>query len=125
MKAVKEKSKKLANRIHLALRKLIPSQKERLRLEMLVGPIGKWDILRQFQLEALLKNGLQPHHSLLDIGCGPLQGGVAFIQYLDKSRIPLSCNSFFNTVAQLPPKLGGYIPLPVERYKKNKRHSDI
>jgi len=28
---------------------------------------------------------MQPHDTLLDIGCGPLQGGVAFIRYLAPS----------------------------------------
>jgi SAM-dependent methyltransferase len=27
--------------------------------------------------------GLEPHHYLLDVGCGPLRGGIRFIRYLD------------------------------------------
>ena len=30
--------------------------------------------------------GLEPHHDLLDIGCGPLQGGLAFIRHIETGR---------------------------------------
>jgi len=49
----------------------------------LVGPTDKWDILRNFQINFLKKNGLKPHHSLIDIGCGVLRGGIPIIKYLD------------------------------------------
>jgi SAM-dependent methyltransferase len=69
-----------------AARAWIPGLGERHRLESMVGPLGCWDELRVYQLRLLLENGLKPHHHLLDIGCGPLQGGVEFIKYLDPSR---------------------------------------
>ncbi len=65
------------------LRALVPGLRERHRLELMVGPLGFWDELQRYQLQALRANGLMAHHRLLDIGCGPLQGGVAFIGYLD------------------------------------------
>lgn len=68
------------------LRSFIPGMRLRHQLESLVGPLGFWDQLQRYQLELLLANGLQPTHSLLDIGCGPLQGGVAFIRYLESSQ---------------------------------------
>lgn len=49
----------------------------------MVGPIGYWTELQAYQIGALLKLGLKPHHRLLDIGCGPLRGGLGFIDYLD------------------------------------------
>lgn len=55
---------------------------ELFELEKMVGPFGHWQELRQFQIEFLKSRGLRPHHSLLDIGCGPIQGGLAFIEYL-------------------------------------------
>ena len=47
---------------------------------------GMWDQLGQLQFDYLVGQGLQPHHYLLDVGCGPLRGGVHFIRYLDVGR---------------------------------------
>jgi SAM-dependent methyltransferase len=55
-------------------------------MEKLVGPLGFWDQLQQYQLNVLQRHGMKSHHTLLDIGCGPLQGGVAFIRYLDRGN---------------------------------------
>ena len=68
------------------VRKFIPSMRERHELEKMVGPLGYWDELQAYQLRALTANGLKPDQCLLDLGCGPLQGGVGFINYLDKGR---------------------------------------
>ena len=64
-------------------RRIVPGLSERHKLEAMVGPLGFWDALQAYQLNVLVQHGLQSHHSLLDIGCGPLQGGLAFIDYLD------------------------------------------
>lgn len=64
------------------LRRIFPSLRRRFELELLVGPTGCWKQLQDYQLECLKAAGLQPHHSLLDIGCGPLAGGQKFIEYL-------------------------------------------
>jgi SAM-dependent methyltransferase len=69
-----------------AIRLLIPGLRERHLLEVMVGPRGYWNELRAYQLKALQANGLAHTHSLLDIGCGPLQGGIAFIKYLESSN---------------------------------------
>lgn len=66
------------------LRAYIPGLKERHRLEAMVGPLGYWNELQRYQLRLLVENGLRPGHALLDIGCGPLQGGIAFIRYLNE-----------------------------------------
>ena len=52
----------------------------------MVGPLGFWRELQAYQLGAVQRLGLQPAHCLLDLGCGPLQGGIPFISYLEKER---------------------------------------
>lgn len=52
--------------------------------EMAIG--GLWDEMGEHQFEFLLKHGLKPENSLLDIGCGSLRGGVRFIDYLDAGK---------------------------------------
>jgi cyclopropane fatty-acyl-phospholipid synthase-like methyltransferase len=49
----------------------------------LVGPGDLWESKRRFQIEFLLKQGLLPHHRLLDFGCGTLRGGIPLIEYLN------------------------------------------
>lgn len=44
---------------------------------------GAWDEIGLLQLDFLKKQGLQPTHTLLDVGCGALRGGLHFISYLD------------------------------------------
>jgi len=44
---------------------------------------GRWEEIGKLQFDFLLDIGLQPHHRLLDIGCGTLRGGRHFIKYLD------------------------------------------
>jgi SAM-dependent methyltransferase len=43
---------------------------------------GLWHELGALQFE-LKAQGLQPHHRLLDVGCGALRGGLHFVRYLD------------------------------------------
>jgi SAM-dependent methyltransferase len=43
---------------------------------------GMWDVIGPLQFEYLKKRGLEPHHRMLDIGCGTLRGGRFFIDYL-------------------------------------------
>lgn len=46
--------------------------------------VGKdWNASGPAQLERLIKYGMQPSHTMLDIGCGSLRGGMHFIQYLE------------------------------------------
>jgi SAM-dependent methyltransferase len=44
---------------------------------------GKWDELGKLQFDYMVEYGMRPEHTLLDVGCGPLRGGVNFIRYLD------------------------------------------
>jgi SAM-dependent methyltransferase len=51
-------------------------------LESSMGFCGQWDEHRRFQIDFLRGRGLQPTHTLLEIGCGPLTGGMPIIAYL-------------------------------------------
>ena len=44
---------------------------------------GMWDEIGRLQFNFMVEMGLEPHHRLLDIGCGSLRGGVHFIEYLE------------------------------------------
>jgi len=44
---------------------------------------GLWEEMGQLQFEFLIVKNLQPHHKMLDLGCGTLRGGRKFIKYLD------------------------------------------
>lgn len=74
-------------RLNYALkRRVIPSVRRMYRLDSLVGPFGFWDQLQEYQLGFLKQMGFAPHHTLLDIACGPLQGGIAYIDYLQSGK---------------------------------------
>jgi len=44
---------------------------------------GLWEEIGKLQFDFLVSQGLKPGHTLLDIGCGSLRGGVHFINYLN------------------------------------------
>lgn len=68
------------------LRAFVPGLSFHHRCEKMIGPVGYWKELQQYQLNVLQKNDLKPEHSLLDLGSGPLQGGIAFVRYLNPGR---------------------------------------
>lgn len=79
----KTKRMLMRTRRHIyGLRRLVPGLREHHRLEAMVGPLGFWKELQGYQIHALTTLGLKPEHSLIDIGCGPLQGGIPCIRYL-------------------------------------------
>ena len=47
---------------------------------------GLWEEIGKLQFNFLVKNGLEPKHFLLDIGCGSLRGGIHFIRFLDEGH---------------------------------------
>ena len=47
---------------------------------------GMWEEIGQLQFEFLRDKNLQPHHKMLDLGCGTLRGGRHFVKYLDKGN---------------------------------------
>ena len=49
----------------------------------MVGRSELWEMKRNFQISFLKRMGLQPHHWLLDLGCGTLRGGIPLIEYLE------------------------------------------
>jgi SAM-dependent methyltransferase len=48
----------------------------------LVGSVALADMKRKFQISFLRSHGLLPHHTLIDLGCGTLRGGIPLIDYL-------------------------------------------
>lgn len=57
------------------------------RRHALVGPPRLWEMKRTFQISFLQQvAGLEPHHRVLDVGCGTLRGGVPLIRYLDEGQ---------------------------------------
>ena len=78
-----ERTLKQLRRTLYGLRAFVPGWRRRHKLEAMVGPLGFWDKLQSYQLRAAIGLGLSPGSSLLDLGCGPLQGGIAFIRYLE------------------------------------------
>ncbi|MEH2614491.1 class I SAM-dependent methyltransferase [Bradyrhizobium sp. AZCC 1693] len=57
--------------------------RRRHQLEDSMGFRGQWESHRDFQIELLKSQGLLPSHRLLEIGCGPMTGGLPIIEYLD------------------------------------------
>ncbi|MFZ4413894.1 MAG: methyltransferase [Bacteroidales bacterium] len=52
----------------------------------LVGPLELWEAKRKFQFDFLLNAGILPSHTLLDLGCGILRGGIPLIGYLEEGN---------------------------------------
>jgi hypothetical protein len=44
---------------------------------------GMWEEMGRLQFDFLVDRGLEPQHTMLDIACGSLRGGVHFIRYLE------------------------------------------
>lgn len=47
---------------------------------------GHWDEIGKLQFDFLVREGLKPHHYLLDIACGSLRAGSHFVPYLDAAH---------------------------------------
>jgi cyclopropane fatty-acyl-phospholipid synthase-like methyltransferase len=43
---------------------------------------GLWDEIGRLQFDFLIEQGVKPSHTLIDVGCGALRGGVHFVRYL-------------------------------------------
>ena len=76
----------LRRRSNQLVAKLNPFDQDQHYFERLVGPVGIWPHLQQYQFNALTRLGLKSHHSVIDIGCGPLTVGLALISYLDRGN---------------------------------------
>ena len=55
-------------------------------LEESMGFRGQWEEHRCFQIAFLREQGLKPSHKILEIGCGPLTGGIPIIRYLEPNN---------------------------------------
>lgn len=76
----------LFRRTRQLINRLNPLYRDQYRREKLCGPMAVWDDLQRYQLEVLTDFGIAPHHSVLDIGCGPLTAGLGLIRHLDRGR---------------------------------------
>ncbi len=69
--------------------------------DFLGGKAAGWDARGAFQPALLQHLGLRRDDALLDIGCGPIRGGVHFIRFLDAGRYTgVDFNPSFVTAAQ-------------------------
>jgi SAM-dependent methyltransferase len=57
--------------------------REEHRLAAMVGAMHVWNESRDFQIEFLRQRGLKESDTVLDIGCGPLRGGVPLIEFVN------------------------------------------
>ncbi len=51
-----------------------------------VGPLKRWDELRDNYWQLLRDKGLLPNHTLCDVGCGVLRHGLPLIKYLEADK---------------------------------------
>lgn len=63
---------------------LIVQQIEEGRHRNVIG--GMWDEIGDLQIAMLRQQGMQPHNTLLDVGCGSLRLGVRAVAYLDAGK---------------------------------------
>jgi GT2 family glycosyltransferase/tetratricopeptide (TPR) repeat protein len=47
---------------------------------------GLWDEVGHLQFNFMKEEGLKPQHTLIDVGCGSMRGGIHFIRYLDEGH---------------------------------------
>lgn len=47
---------------------------------------GEWEALGRLQKDYLVAQGLEPHHRLVDVGCGALRAGLYLVPYLESGR---------------------------------------
>jgi len=59
---------------------------ENTKRALMVGPSNLWNMKRDFQIKFLKEMGMKPNHSLMDMGCGVLRGGIPIIDYLDAGK---------------------------------------
>ncbi|MFI5204431.1 MAG: class I SAM-dependent methyltransferase [Flavobacteriales bacterium] len=52
----------------------------------LAGNPALWEMKRAFQIDFLKKQGLQPDHDFLDLGCATLRGGIPIINHLNVAK---------------------------------------
>jgi SAM-dependent methyltransferase len=60
-----------------------PWERPDVTIQNVVGGEGEWHQVAELALSFLKEAGLQPHHTLLDAGCGPFRVGRLLIDYLD------------------------------------------
>jgi cyclopropane fatty-acyl-phospholipid synthase-like methyltransferase len=53
---------------------------------LMVGPADMWDMKRDYQIYFLKEMGMKPEHTVMDMGCGVLRGGIPMIDYLNEGN---------------------------------------
>jgi len=51
-----------------------------------IGREDEWETHGKLQLEFMIKEGLRPHHTLLDVGCGVGRAARRFVPYLEAAN---------------------------------------
>jgi SAM-dependent methyltransferase len=52
-------------------------------IQEMMGGAAEWHSVSELAVAFLIRAGLQPHHAVLDAGCGPFRVGRRLISYLD------------------------------------------
>jgi ubiquinone/menaquinone biosynthesis C-methylase UbiE len=69
---------------------------------------GLWDEIGLLQFQFLKEQGLRKSHRLVDVGCGPLRGGLHFVEYLNPGNYyGLDINASLIEAARHELKLSG------------------
>ena len=76
--------KRMLKALRRRVKSVVQSRAE--RRHALVGPAQLWELKRSFQVTFLKAAGLLPEHTLLDLGCGTLRGGIPLIDYLQSGH---------------------------------------
>ncbi|MFI9824121.1 class I SAM-dependent DNA methyltransferase [Streptomyces sp. NPDC052013] len=77
---------RLRHRDHIAYYRAVMASDAARSAEAAVGhnpSRDSWARIGQMQFDYLIKHGLEPHHRMLDIGCGNLRAGRLFIGHLE------------------------------------------
>ena len=61
-------------------------KRAKFRRHRTVGPSEFFQEKREFQIGFLKREGLEPQHSFLDVGCGTLRGGIPIIDLLETGK---------------------------------------
>jgi SAM-dependent methyltransferase len=72
------------NRLRVQLARI--RDPESFKRHAMVGPAQHWKAMREFQIDFLKRQGLQPTDTFVDIGCGTLRGGIPVIEYLGEGN---------------------------------------
>ncbi|MEU7578382.1 class I SAM-dependent methyltransferase [Streptomyces sp. NPDC041068] len=85
-RALRDAVLRLRHRDHVAYYRAVMASDAARSAEAAVGggpSVDRWTWIGRMQFDYLVGHGLQPHHRMLEIGCGNLRAGRLFIDHLD------------------------------------------